>query len=70
MKSGLYFFQRPPGPLNGGIPLSTEIPAPVKAHTRLAAFIALAASMIELPEFIIYFSMENLFMNLLCTYSS
>lgn len=30
--SGLYLEYNPPSPLNGGIPLSTEIPAPVKTQ--------------------------------------
>ena len=38
-----YLVQRPPGPRNGGIPLSTDIPAPVSAIGYLARTIASAA---------------------------
>src|SRR5579872_492865 len=42
-----YLVHSPPGPRNGGIPLSTDIPAPVNAIAYRACSIALAASRIS-----------------------
>src|ERR1700720_4529419 len=42
-----YLVHSPPGPRNGGMPLSTDIPAPVNAIAYRAARIVFAASRIS-----------------------
>src|SRR4029077_4387806 len=47
---GSYCVQRPPAPRNVGMPLSAEMPAPVRATPRLAALTSRAARAIGLAS--------------------
>src|SRR5713226_8539407 len=47
---GSYCVHSPPAPRNVGMPLSAEMPAPVRATPRVAAFSSSAARAIGLPS--------------------
>ena len=63
MKDGSTFSHKPPLPRKGGIPLSTEIPAPVKIIVR-ADFRKIDAALSKFCIFFLIFCIFSLFFSI------